>query len=221
MCKKSILGFVVVGLIFAACIGRGVASAGECSGESERIGEDLKPVIYLYPEEDNTEVTVSLDYDGNLTELYPEFNVEGGWKVTADRDGAITLEGQKYDYLFWEGDPNRKYSFFSGFCVKGEETKAFLEEKLTELGLNEAEKAEFIEFWLPDMEDNEYNVISFQGGAYTKGAKLNIDPKPDTLIRVFMAWYPSDKKVRISPQYLQEHERKGFTVVEWGGNRVK
>ena len=221
MCKKRFVGFVVLGLIFAACIGRGAANAGECHGESRRIGADLKPVIYLYPEEDNTEVTVSLDYDGSLTELYPEFNIDGGWNVTADRDGTITYEGEKFDYLFWEGDPNRQYSFFTGFCVKGEDTEAFLEEKLTEIGLNEAERAEFKAFWVPEMEDNEYNVISFQGKSYTKGAKLNIEPKPDTLIRVFMAWYPSDKKVKINPQYLEEFDRKGFTVVEWGGNRVK
>ena len=71
------------------------------------------------------------------------------------------------------------------------------------------------------MVDNKYNVISFQGSSYTKGAKLNIEPEPDTLIRVFMAWYPSERYVGLNPQYLDEFDRKGFTVVEWGGNRVR
>ncbi|MBQ9925500.1 MAG: hypothetical protein IJO51_05730 [Clostridia bacterium] len=33
---------------------------------------DEKPVIYLYPEEE-TEVTVKLDYAGELTTTYPEY----------------------------------------------------------------------------------------------------------------------------------------------------
>jgi len=191
------------------------------SGVSEGVGIDRKPVIYLYPEEDDTEVSVTLDYDGNLVELIPEYNIDNGWNFIADKDGSITFEGEQYDYLYWEGDPERRYNFFSGFCVKGKDTEAFLEEKLTELGLNEAERAEFIEYWEPQMVENEYNVISFQGNNYTKGAKLDITPEPDTLIRVFMAWYPSDRYIGLNPQYLEEVDRKGFTVVEWGGNRVR
>ena len=130
-------------------------------------------------------------------------------------------DGQTYDYLFWEGDPDYKYDFFSGFCVKGSDTESFLNDKLHEMGLNDAETAEFIEFWLPRMEGNEFNVISFQGDTYKKGANLSISPQPDNLIRVFMAWYPSDKYVKINPQSIQEGSRDGFTVVEWGGNKVR
>ena len=71
------------------------------------------------------------------------------------------------------------------------------------------------------MEGNEYNVISFQDRTYKKNAKLTITPEPDSLIRVFMAWYPSDKFVKINPQALDKGSRDGFTVVEWGGNQVK
>jgi hypothetical protein len=221
MGKKCLIVTVVMGILLTVfCIGKTVDTCPE-SGVSEGVGVDRKPVIYLYPEEDDTEVSVTLDYDGNLVELDPEFNIDNGWKVTADRDGTITFEGEKYDYLYWEGDPRHNYNFFSGFCVRGEETEAFLKAKLTEIGLNEKEIAEFIEYWMPQMAGNEYNVISFQGSAYTKGAKLNIEPKPDTLIRVFMAWYPSDRYVLLNPQYLDEFNREGFTVVEWGGNRVK
>ena len=89
------------------------------------------------------------------------------------------------------------------------------------MGLSDSETAEFIEFWLPRMEGNEYNVISFQDRTYKKNAKLTITPEPDSLIRVFMAWYPSDKFVKINPQALDKGSRDGFTVVEWGGNQVK
>ena len=44
-------------------------------------GADAKPVIYLYPEAE-TDVTVTLDYDGELTCVYPVMN-GNSWMVTA------------------------------------------------------------------------------------------------------------------------------------------
>ena len=179
---------------------------------------DYKPVIYLYPEE-KTEVYVTLDYNGRLTCTYPSY--DNGWKVTAQPDGTLTDEnGQTYNYLYWEGETNTQYDFSEGFCVKGEDTAAFLEYALVELGLNRREANEFIVFWLPMMQNNEYNVISFQGDVYTDSAKLDIDPAPDTLIRVFMAWQASEIYVNIPEQELDAPKREGFTVVEWGGTKV-
>ncbi len=177
-----------------------------------------KPVIYLYPETDSTIVNVSLDCDGYFTKLDPYFNTENGWEVIADSDGTIHLDDQSYEYLFWEAALNTEYSFESGFCVAGDETKAFLEKKLLECGLNEKEAAEFISYWLPKMESNTYNVISFQAEEYTDHAKLSVTPAPDTVIRVFMAWYSSDTYVELPVQKIQTPERTGFTVVEWGGS---
>ncbi|MBO6241216.1 MAG: hypothetical protein J6O61_10385 [Butyrivibrio sp.] len=71
------------------------------------------------------------------------------------------------------------------------------------------------------MQDNPYNMISFQTDSYTNGARLSVSPEPDSVIRVFMAWYPTDKFVKINPQYIEGADRSGFTVVEWGGNKVK
>ena len=216
MRKKSILGMIMT-IAMMAVVG---CSGGAVSDQTPE-GVDLKPVIYLYPQEDGSEISVSLDYNGDITDLIPEFNAENTWNVTANRDGKITFEGQEYDYLFWEGVPRFEYDFYTGYCVKGEDTESFLREKLAEQGLNEAEIAEFLKFWLSDMEGNPYNVISFQGKTYTKGAKLTVTPESDNMIRVFMAWYPSEHHIRIKPQILDTPSRDGFTVVEWGGNKVK
>lgn len=207
--------------VFMGVFGFNVKTMAMDPADSEVEDGDRKPVIYLYPEEDDTEVSVSLSYNGELTQLVPEFDWANTWTVTADTDGTITDAGIEYPYLIWEGVPNYKYDFYSGYCIKGSETENFLNCILSEMGLNENEKSEFIEYWLPQMRDNEFNVISFQGKTYLKGAKLNITPQPDTMIRVFMAWYPSDKYVKIKPQYVDTAKRKGFTVVEWGGNKVK
>ena len=178
-----------------------------------------KPVIYLYPEAE-TDVTVRLDYAGDLTCAYPAY--DGAWRVAAAPDGTLTDErGQTYRYLYWEGTDNVQYDFSEGFCVPGEETAAFLEDALAQLGLTRAEANEFIIYWLPQMEQNAYNLISFQSDAYTDAAKLTITPQPDTLLRVFMAWKPLTKAVEIAPQTLTAPERTGFTAVEWGGAKVQ
>ena len=180
---------------------------------------DYKPVIYLYPEEE-TEVSVKLDYSGHLTCTYPKYN--DGWTVTASPDGTLTDEkGQIYNYLYWEGETLTQYDLSKGFCVTGEDTAAFLEDALAKLGLNRREANEFIVFWLPMMQENPYNIISFQGDVYTESAKLEITPAPDTVIRVFMAWQASYEYVEMEAQELSAPERDGFTVIEWGGTEVK
>ncbi len=182
-------------------------------------GVCYKPVIYLYPE-DEIEVSVSLTLDGELTCTYPAYG--DSWTVTASPDGTLTdKNGQIYNYLYWEGVTNVEYDFSRGFCVKGEDTAAFLEVALERLGLNRREANEFIVYWLPLMELNPYNIISFQTDVYTEAAKLAVVPTPDTVNRVFMAWKASDESVAIPEQSLLSPDREGFTVIEWGGTEVK
>ena len=206
---KRIFALLLALLLLAAMTG--------CWPLEEQYTEN--PVIYLYPEAE-TDVTVQLDYVGDLTCTYPAY--DGAWRVAAAPDGTLTDErGQTYRYLYWEGTDNVQYDFSEGFCVPGEETAAFLEDALAQLGLTRAEANEFIIYWLPQMEQNAYNLISFQQETYTDAAKLTITPQPDTLLRVFMAWKPLTSAVEISPQTLTAPERTGFTAVEWGGAKVQ
>lgn len=177
-----------------------------------------KPVLYLYPIKE-TKVSVSLELNGRLTCTYPHY--ENGWKVTAQPDGTLAdIHGKTYNYLYWEGETFAQYDFSEGFCIKGENTAEFLEAALAQLGLNRREANEFIVYWLPQMQNNPYNIIAFQTDAYTEAAKLHISPQPDTLIRVFMAYKPSDHDVAINEQSLSAPLRTGFTAVEWGGTEI-
>jgi len=182
--------------------------------------EAAKPVIYPYPETE-MEVSVKLDYDGTLTCVYPEPDDAGIWRMTAAPDGTLTdASGMEYNYLYWEGISGTEFDFSEGFCVAGNDSAAFLDETLEKLGLTRREANEFIVYWLPRLEENLYNLIAFQKEAYTDGAMLQINPAPDTLIRVFMAWKPLEKPVEIRPQELTAPERQGFTAVEWGGAEI-
>lgn len=179
-----------------------------------------KPVIYLYGYK-NEEVSVKLDLDGELTCTYPKYDKTNGWVVTAKNDSTLVdKNGQSYTYLYWEGAINTTYDFSAGFCVKGSETGVFLDKKLKELGLTRREANEFITYWLPEMEGNNYNIISFQTKAYTDHAKLNINPKPDKMFRVFMAWYSANDPVDIPEQEFTIPRRDGKILVEWGGTEV-
>ena len=189
-----------------------------CGPREEMVAEE-KPVIYLYPETE-TRVTVKLDLSGELTCTYPAY--DGGWVVTAAPDGTLTDEhGQTYNYLYWEGEGTEAYDFSKGFCVAGSDTAAFLEDALDRLGLTRREANEFLVYWLPRMQDNSYNLIAFQQEAYTESAKLTVSPQPDSVLRVFMAWKPLARPVDVPAQTLPGFERRGFTLVEWGGAEVR
>jgi len=181
-----------------------------------------KPVIYLYPEKE-TDVHVELELtESELNTTYPKYN--NGWDVTAYPDGTLLnkVDGTHHKYLFWDAVNCRtRFDFSKGFCVAGSDTEAFLKEKLTYMGLTEQEMNEFIVYWLPLMEHNAYNLISFQDEAYTNSAKLTITPTPDSECRIFMAYVPLENAVDIEPQQLSAFERKGFSVVEWGGAEVR
>lgn len=178
-----------------------------------------KPAIYLYPEKQQ-QVHVTLAYTGRLTCTYPAYG--DGWCVTASPDGTLInqSDGREYSYLYWEGLTDVRYDFSKGFVVAGADTAAFLQQNLAFLGLTPREYNEFIVFWLPQMQDNPYNLVTFQGDRYTDNARLTIEPQPDTLLRVFMVYKPLQRSIEIEEPILTRTDRTGFTVVEWGGTCV-
>ena len=193
--------------------------------ERNMIVVDLKPVIYLYPEQERN-VLVRLDYQGKIIADYPEYdNQIGGWNVIAYPDGHLVnkVDNQEYSYLFWEGETSTpvNWDLSTGFVIKGEDTREFLQQTLSKIDLTPKEYNEFIVYWYPKMKDNKYNLIHFADKQYTDTAPLTITPTPDSLLRVFMVYKPLDERIEIKPQDLKPFERKGFAVIEWGGTEVK
>lgn len=183
--------------------------------------ETAKPVIYLYPEQE-TKVNVQLTFNGTLTSTYPTLPPEG-WTVTAQPDGTLTdEEGRSYRYLFWEGVADVDWKQDSGFLVKAEDAREFLEQSLTQLGLNELEQNDFITYWLPKLEKNGESFVTFAAEQYTDNAVLTVTPQPDSVLRVQMLISKVDDSNRAAFQKLLEQElprfeREGFVLVEWGG----
>lgn len=181
-----------------------------------------KPLIYLYPKIE-TNVTLKLGYPQKLTTTYPKYNDE--WKVLAYPNGNLIdlSTGRNLYGLYWEGlNTESKGVQEEGFIVKGEDVIPFLEEKLAILGLNEREANEFIIYWLPLLEVNEYNYIRFETKEeIDRNMPLYINPKPDTVIRILMEFKALDEPIDVVEQNLETPTRTGFTVVEWGGTKLK
>ena len=182
-----------------------------------------KPIIYLYPQED-TDVTVNLQYSNNITVSYPKYNPNIGWHILAKPDGnLIDLSTKKNLYsLYYESKSVIKPKIEKdGFVIKGSDASSFLEEKLAVLGLNERESEEFIIYWLPKLEHNKYNYIRFATiDEINNNMPLSINPNPDTLIRVLMTYKGLNSPINVEKQKLDTPERNGFVVVEWGGTMI-
>ncbi len=176
-----------------------------------------KPVIYLYPEK-TTDVSVQLEPQGGFTKSEPAY--DGGWNVRATPKGELTnlKDGKIYPYLFWEGRGGLYETPERGFVVAQKDVHGFLNEKLSAFGLNTKERADFMEFWEPRMTGSPYYFVTFLGNRGMDAlAPMRVTPKPDTIIRVLMDFQPLEKPVPVQGYEIRTPERRGFTVVEWGG----
>lgn len=179
-----------------------------------------KPVIYLYPEFEMN-VKVRLGEENELTCVYPFYN--NGWDVLAKPNGdLVDLNTGRSQYCLYYESLGGYEMTNEGFVVKGEDTISFLEEKLAVLGLSEREANEFIIYWLPKLESNNYNYIRFATmEEIENNMGLEIMPQPDSLIRVVMVFKGLEEPIEVNEQVLTTPERVGFTVVEWGGTEIK
>lgn len=190
---------------------------------SQEMGGFDKPVINIYPTKP-TDVTVQFKNYNGLTAAYPDYR--NGWSVTALPTGQLVdnFTGREYNYLFWEGKAIIPQSFdlATGFVVPRDSTSDFLQNKLRALGLTPKEYNEFIVYWMPRMIANNYNLVHFATQAeYADQVPLDITPKPDSILRVFIVFKGLNKPVSVRPQNFPGFIRNGFSVVEWGGTEVK
>ena len=181
-----------------------------------------KPVIYIYPTH-KMEVNVKVHNKGEFSCTYPKYEEEEGWNVIADTNGKLINKSnsKEYDSLFWEAYfTNPGFKLDSGFVLSKEEVSDFLEDKLYYLGLRNQEITSFIQYWLPRLERSKYCIIKFLSEEYENVSRLEITPKPDCIIRVYIIMKNINERISIPIQSLENlHcERHGYSVIEWGGS---
>ena len=175
-----------------------------------------KPVVYLYPEKEQ-KVFVLPKPEGGVTISEPALG--DGWNVTAYPDGTIVDQSKKvWPYLFWEGYSNLTTPK-EGFLVHQNDLNKFFDKKLSHLGLITKEIKDFKEYWLEQLNEKKYYFISFISQAeLDEHAPILVEPKPDTVIRVFFDYKAADAPFAFVEQKLEKGpQRNGFTMTEWGG----
>lgn len=181
-----------------------------------------KPVIYLYPEEP-TSIDVRVEVPGHIyisDPVYPE----GGWKdVMAYPDGTLTYQGKQYRDLYYETDLDTDVRPpTTGLLIPKANLKEQLVKYTRQLGLSDFESNEFVEYWVPLLEDLNSPYVLFS--VFDQDEKERIDtvyinPKPDTFIAFIAYFKPVYEWYETTPLQLPEvpPARVGYTAVEWGG----
>lgn len=230
----GIIGYLVYAYVMSNVIDACIPANGFCNGIfpfERQVETDLpggsgggikKPIIYLYPEEE-TSTVVRLGNPDLITTSYPQYI--DGWRVLARPDGTLTdlNTGRELYSLYWEGENGDFEMTREGFVVEGNKISDFLEKKLDLLGLNSREAEEFIIYWLPKLQQNKYNYVRFASVSEINNyMPLEVNPQPDTIIRILMLYKPLENMIDVDEQILgPAPERKGFTLVEWGGSQLK
>ncbi len=176
-----------------------------------------KPVIYLYPKKEQ-EVWVEVNPVGGITVSEPEYG--NGWHVMARPNGNLkeVKTGKFYPYLFWESGGYLYEQPKEGFVIKEKDVRNFLIDKLSLYAFNKTEIDDFLEFWLPLMQDYPYYFITFlETEEMNKLAPLRVNPQPDTIIRILMDFSPLEKPMKVEELEIKPQKREGFTLMEWGG----
>jgi hypothetical protein len=188
-----------------------------------------KPVIYLYSD-DPMDASIKVKPYGEFTFTYPDY--KNGWEVEIDNENQIRLQGsdRTYPYLFWEAQSNdillkSSGTNLPGFFIKSDTALLFLESSLELMGLNETEKTDFITYWAPIIERDEYALLQFliDDDCEKTVASLDIQPNPESIRRIYLIHAPyknNEIGYDVQAQEFKNFERKGFTVVEWGGGQI-
>lgn len=178
-----------------------------------------EPIIYLYSPS-RQKVRVQVFPKEGISKSEPPY--ENGWNVYAEPDGSVThLSGQEFPYLFWEGFGPVRSMGEEGYVVKKEEIGDFFDSLLPQLGLLGKEIDDFKKAWLPHFLDASYYFITFiDPQTINRLAPLVVSPQPETTIRVLMDYQPLSREKQVNPPTIPPPpQRKGFTLVEWGGIR--
>lgn len=204
-----------------------------------------KPAIYLYADNLPTMVKVRLDYFVLTKNTVPQKYLNT-WKVIAHKDGHLTdLQPEKtncstlpttfgfeyaqtacrannYPYIYWDGDKFTKKvpKKLLGWSVKKENIENFLNEKADELAMNKNEKTEFVRYWsdvISNYPATDFRIYFLQNEEVDNWIKLDVTPKPDSWNRIEVVFTPIQPNTKSTPYTLKKIQRKGLTMVEWGG----
>lgn len=94
----------------------------------------------------------------------------------------------------------------------------WMEKTLGSFGLIAPEISDFVEYWRAMLDQDSYYLIKLIPSDFIENNfGLDINPKPDSELRLFFAFQPISEKYPANGPIINNFERIGFSVVEWGG----
>ncbi len=175
----------------------------------------LKPNIYFFPQENiNADVFLNFPQGGNIIYSIPEYL--NGWSISIDTLGIID---NSYEYLFYESKQPDIWQYEKGWVVKKDDLSYFFNENLLKYGFGDKEISDFIDYWIPRLDDYEYyEIYPQEKQKIGKVIELYISVAPDNILRLFYA-IKGAKEYNSSienPIINIDFKRDGFYITEWG-----
>lgn len=180
----------------------------------------LSPLIYLYPQSP-TPITLKI----NSPLISPKLSLNNGyWSTVASPDGTLTtLDGNRYRFIPYEFLRNDFKRPEKGFIVEGNRLEEYLKNELwPKLGLTDKEIEDYWVDTKPRVKSSPYYFVSLiDRSEIDRVLPMEVNPKPDTILRNMTYILPLPSEPAITPVPLENEkliapERKGFTVLENG-----
>lgn len=178
-----------------------------------------KPAIYLYPK-NKTLFNVKVFPKGELTYTDPKYPNSTGWNGLAYPDGSIEVNNKLYPYLYYEAKIRDDLIQIpeNGYVIQQSGLEMLLDQLLPKLGLSEKEATEFKDYWLKSLPNSSYYFVGILPQDHIDFLEsLEINPKPDTNIRVHLYFKLLDQPIEVKSPTIETPKRTGFIMVEWGG----
>lgn len=177
-----------------------------------------KPAIYLYPTKKEA-INVKVNTIGIFTLTIPDYP-KNGWNVIAHPNGDIESDDKIFEYLYYESMiPDARVVIpDKGYVVADGELSDLFNQILPRVGLNRNEASGFSDYWLKALPSSPYYFVGLMNEKSINDIEpLVINPTPDTINRVRFYFELLDKPKIVEKPIITTPERKGFTVIEWGG----
>lgn len=189
-----------------------------------------KPIIYLYSDK-TVQTDLTLSPVGELSFTYPHYNKN--WQVETQKNGDIKnlKSGKSHPYLFWEANHTNinfknASNVFEGYLIQTDTVVQFLENRLTQFGLNAKESTDFITYWAPRLMQKQYAIIQFmiEDDYHEVFGGIHSSTPLDFKLRIGMLYEVTEFKPSLkirTPKPILMNKRHGFSLIEWGGIELK
>ena len=175
---------------------------------------DYKPNIYIYPTTQlNLNVQISFPMGGEIITSIPDYGK--GWNITVDTNGLID---NKYRFLFYESIQPNVWQREQGWIIKKDNLESFFRANMAEYGFKGMEIEDFIEYWIPLLDKNEFYLIYPQTkNILYKVISLDVSIQPDNMLRLhYLIKGTNNNNINLAAPTIEGFKRDGYYITEWG-----